>query len=91
MGFAKLAQKADLLGEDGRIRPLNGEKEVLDAFSAFKKASGQWGVVTEIRGRPMPWRTLLWNLSWIVTGPLVAQPEAARDRTQVAPRRRQCG
>jgi multiple sugar transport system substrate-binding protein len=54
----KLAQKADLLGEDGRIRPLNGEKEVLDAFSAFKKASGQWGVVTEIRGVSL-WRLFL--------------------------------
>jgi len=34
-----LAKKADLLGEDGRLRQLNGEKEVLDAFSALKKAS----------------------------------------------------
>ena len=53
-----LAKKADLLGEDGRLRPLNGEKEVLDAFSAFKKASGQWGVVTEIRGVSL-WRLFL--------------------------------
>jgi multiple sugar transport system substrate-binding protein len=54
----ELAKKADLLGEDGRLRPLNGEKEVLDAFSAFKKASGQWGVVTEIRGVSL-WRLFL--------------------------------
>jgi multiple sugar transport system substrate-binding protein len=53
-----LAKKADLLGEDGRLRQLNGEKEVLDAFSAFKKASGQWGVVTEIRGVSL-WRLFL--------------------------------
>jgi multiple sugar transport system substrate-binding protein len=53
-----LAKKAGLLGEDGRLPALNGEKEVLDAFSAFKKASGQWGVVTEIRGVSL-WRLFL--------------------------------
>jgi multiple sugar transport system substrate-binding protein len=54
----ELAKKADLLGEDNRLRPLNGENEVLDAFSALKKASGQWGVVTEIRGVSL-WRLFL--------------------------------
>ncbi|MEA2135542.1 MAG: multiple sugar transport system substrate-binding protein [Solirubrobacteraceae bacterium] len=54
----ELAKKADLLGEDGRLRSLNGEKEVLDAFAALKKASGQWGVVTEIRGVSL-WRLFL--------------------------------
>jgi multiple sugar transport system substrate-binding protein len=53
-----LAKKADLLGEAGRRRQLSGEKEVLDAFSALKKASGQWGVVTEIRGVSL-WRLFL--------------------------------
>jgi multiple sugar transport system permease protein len=54
----ELAQKADLLGEDQRLRQLSGEQEVLDAFSALKKASGQWGVVTEIRGVSL-WRLFL--------------------------------
>jgi multiple sugar transport system substrate-binding protein len=53
-----LAKKADMLGDDGRLRPLRGEREVLDAFTAFKKASGQWGVVTEIRGVSL-WRLFL--------------------------------
>jgi len=53
-----LAKKADLLGDDTRLRPLSGEKEVLDAFAAMKKASGQWGVVTEIRGVSL-WRLFL--------------------------------
>ena len=64
-----LAKKADLLGEDGRLRPLNGEKEVLDAFSAFKKASGQWGVVTEIRGVSL-WRLFLTLYGQQSGGPL---------------------
>jgi multiple sugar transport system substrate-binding protein len=54
----ELAKKADLLGEDNRLRPLSGEDQVLDAFSALKKASGQWGVVTEIRGVSL-WRLFL--------------------------------
>jgi multiple sugar transport system substrate-binding protein len=54
----ELAKKADLLGEDGRLRRLSGENQVLDAFSALKKASGQWGVVTEIRGVSL-WRLFL--------------------------------
>jgi multiple sugar transport system substrate-binding protein len=53
-----LAERADLLGDDGRLRPLRGEQEVLDAFAAFKEASGQWGVVTEIRGVSL-WRLFL--------------------------------
>src|SRR4051794_9680625 len=52
------AKKADLLGEDNRLRQLSGEKQVLDAFTALKKASGQWGVVTEIRGVSL-WRLFL--------------------------------
>jgi multiple sugar transport system substrate-binding protein len=54
----ELANKADLLGDDKRLRPLKGEQEVLDAFAAMKKASGQWGVVTEIRGVSL-WRLFL--------------------------------
>jgi multiple sugar transport system substrate-binding protein len=53
-----LAKKADMLGEGGRLRPVSGEREVLDMFSAFKKASGQWGTVTEIRGVSL-WRLFL--------------------------------
>ena len=47
-----------MLGEDGRLRPVKGEQEVLDMFSAFKEASGQWGTVTEIRGVSL-WRLFL--------------------------------
>ena len=54
----EIAQKADVLGEDGRLRPVKGEQEVLDMFSAFKEASGQWGTVTEIRGVSL-WRLFL--------------------------------
>ena len=54
----EIAKKADLLGDNGQLRELNGEQEVLDAFDALKKASGQWGVVTEIRGVSL-WRLFL--------------------------------
>jgi multiple sugar transport system substrate-binding protein len=64
-----LAKKADLLGEDGRLRQLSGENEVLDAFSAFKKASGQWGVVTEIRGVSL-WRLFLTLYGQQAGGPI---------------------
>jgi multiple sugar transport system substrate-binding protein len=72
-----LAKKADLLGEDGRLRQLNGEKEVLDAFSAFKKASGQWGVVTEIRG------VSLWRLFLTLYGQQGGGPMFSSDGTQL--------
>jgi multiple sugar transport system substrate-binding protein len=65
----ELAKKADLLGEDNRLRALNGENEVLDAFSALKKASGQWGVVTEIRGVSL-WRLFLTLYGQQSGGPL---------------------
>jgi multiple sugar transport system substrate-binding protein len=52
-----LAKKAGLMDGD-RLRELKGEQQVLDAFGALKKASGQWGVVTEIRGVSL-WRLFL--------------------------------
>ncbi|HWT22722.1 MAG TPA: extracellular solute-binding protein [Solirubrobacteraceae bacterium] len=72
-----LAKKADLLGDDGRLRPLNGEQEVLDAFAAFKKASGQWGVVTEIRG------VSLWRLFLTLYGQQRGGPIFSADGTEL--------
>jgi multiple sugar transport system substrate-binding protein len=50
----KLAEKADLL-EGDQLRPLQGRDEVLEAFTAMKKATGESGVSFEIRG-VMLWR-----------------------------------
>jgi multiple sugar transport system substrate-binding protein len=72
-----LARKADLLGDDGRLRPLEGEQQVLDAFAAFKKASGQWGVVTEIRG------VSLWRLFLTLYGQQGGGPMFSSDGTQL--------
>src|SRR5919107_1901778 len=72
-----LAKKADLLGDDKRLRPLSGEKEVLDAFAAMKKASGQWGVVTEIRG------VSLWRLFLTLYGQQNGGPMFSPDGTQL--------
>src|SRR3954463_4453065 len=54
----KLTKKAGLLGSDNQLAPIKGEKEMLDAFTAWKKASGKWGVETEIRGVSL-WRLFL--------------------------------
>jgi multiple sugar transport system substrate-binding protein len=52
------AQKAGLLGEDKRLKPLKGPDAVLDAFAAAKKAGAPSGVAFETRG-VTPWRLFL--------------------------------
>ena len=72
-----LAKKADLLGDDGQLRPISGENEVLDAFAAMKEASGQWGVVTEIRG------VSLWRLFLTLYGQQGGGPMFSPDGTEL--------
>jgi multiple sugar transport system substrate-binding protein len=52
------AEKAGLLGEDKRLKPLQGPDAVLDAFAAAKKAGAPSGVAFETRG-VTPWRLFL--------------------------------
>jgi multiple sugar transport system substrate-binding protein len=54
----ELCRKAGLLGDGGKLRPIEGAKEFTDALRAVKKVTGQPGLVTETLGPGVigPWR-----------------------------------
>jgi multiple sugar transport system substrate-binding protein len=63
----KLARKADLMDGD-QLRTLVGQKELLDAFAAMKKATGKSGVSFEVRG------VTLWRMFTTFYGQLGGRP-----------------
>ncbi|CAA9501574.1 MAG: hypothetical protein AVDCRST_MAG13-2294 [uncultured Solirubrobacteraceae bacterium] len=71
-----LAKKAGLMDGD-QLRQLNGEQEVLDAFEAMKKATGQQGVSFEVRG------VMLWRIWTTFYGQLGGAPMFTPDGTKL--------
>jgi multiple sugar transport system substrate-binding protein len=64
----KLAKKADLMDGD-QLRTIKGRDEMLDAFTAMKKATGKSGVSFEVRG-VMLWRMFTTFYGQLGGGPL---------------------
>jgi multiple sugar transport system substrate-binding protein len=58
-----VCRQAGLLGADGRLRPLTGADQIIDAFLAAKRVTGAYGVSVETfgPGAVSPWR-LFWTL-----------------------------
>jgi multiple sugar transport system substrate-binding protein len=58
-----VCRQAGLLGPDGRLRPLTGTDELIEAFLAAKRVTGAYGVSMETfgPGAVSPWR-LFWTL-----------------------------
>ena len=67
----KLAKKAGLLDGD-QLKPMDGPDQVLEAFTAMKKATGQYGVSFECRG-VTPWRMWLALYGQQNGGPLFSE------------------
>ncbi|WHT17353.1 extracellular solute-binding protein [Crossiella sp. CA-258035] len=57
----EICGRAGLLGPDGRLKPMRGEEQVLDAFRAAKQAGAQQGLVMAVSADINPWR-LFWTL-----------------------------
>ncbi len=55
-----IAGKAGLLGADGRLAPMNGPDQVIDALTKAKKVTGAYGLALDNLD-VMPWR-LFWAL-----------------------------
>ena len=68
----EIAEKAGLLGEDKRLKALDGPDALLDAFAAAKKAGAPSGVAFETRG-VTPWRMFLTLYSQAGGAPVVSE------------------
>jgi multiple sugar transport system substrate-binding protein len=68
----ELTKKAGLLDGDGKLKPLDGQTALLDAFAAVKKETGKDGVVFETRG-VTPWRLFLTLYSQLKGPPIIEQ------------------
>jgi multiple sugar transport system substrate-binding protein len=67
-----LVKKAGLLGSDGKLKPLDGQTALLDAFDAVKQETGKGGVILETRG-VTPWRLFLTLYSQLDGPPIIEE------------------
>lgn len=74
----EVCRKADLLGGDGKLRPIRGVRQFTDALRACKQVTGEPGLVTETLGPDVigPWR--LFATFYSQTGGTVLSEDATR-------------
>jgi multiple sugar transport system substrate-binding protein len=65
-----LVKQADLLGDDGKLKPLDGPDALLDACDAVAKETDKAGLVFETRG-VTPWRLFLTLYSQLGGPPII--------------------